>query len=321
VKESRQLSALSRQKSAGLLGRQRLLKASQCILLILVLPIISRAADTGCPVNGSDESKITVNGYTVRTMRSEFFGCVEVSKNGAVVYREADDLRYFIGNDIQGEGKVPSIKPGTNITGGRDPQVLIGSWSGGAHCCFKFRLLELGSKFRKLAELDAADGDYAHFEDLDKDGKYEFVGNDCTFAYWETSFAESPAPKVILRPTTDKEGRVEYRLATDLMQRPAPPPEETRKLVAKIKSNDEWSDGVPSALWSAILDFIYSGHPDLAWQIWNETWPESKPAKGGFLGAFCDRLTQSPYFFELTKTINSAPPDCFSISRGAATEK
>ena len=281
---------------------------------------MSHAANPGCPVNGSDESKVTINGYIIRTMRTEYLGCVEVRKNGAVVYRENEDVRYFIGNDIQGEGKVPKIKPGTNITGGHTPQVILGSWSGGAHCCYKFVLLELGTKFRKLAELDAADGDYSHFEDLDKDGKYEFVTNDRTFAYWETSFAESPAPKIILRAQTDKEGRVEYRLAMDLMETRARSPEELRKRIDKIKSNEEWSDGVPPDLWSAMLDFIYSGHADLAWRTWNEAWPENKAAKGGFLGAFCDRLTRSPYFFDITKTITSAPPDCLSISRGTAAD-
>ena len=65
--------------------------------------------------------------------------------------------------------------------------------------------------------------------------------------------------------------------------------------------------------WSAMLELIYAGHSDLAWKIWEEAWPKNKPAKSGFLGAFCERLTQSPYFYEFYQTLTPTPPDYFSI--------
>ena len=158
----------------------------------------------------------------------------------------------------------------------------------------------------------AEDSGGAHFEDLNHNGKYEFIGNDWTFAYWHASFAESPAPRVILRAKPGEKGTVEYRLAMDLMAKSPPSSEKFQNLVATVKGNENWSRFVPAVLWSEMLDFIYTGNPDLAWKLWDETWPTNRPSKGGFLGAFCERLSDSPYFTELEDNLGQTPPDCFS---------
>lgn len=280
------------------------------LALLAVLPCaVAFAAEDGCPNSGTDEHKVTIQQYTVRTIRGDYEGCVEVWKNGNVVYRKTGDVAYYVGNNIDGNTAGPEIKPGTDITGSGQPQVIIGSWSGGAHSCYTFQVLQLGKEFHRVAALNAQDSDGAHFEDLDHDGKYEFVANDWTFAYWRTSFAESPAPRIILRPKTVGDGNVEYVLARDLMQKPAPTQEQLDHTIAEIKGEPAWNQHVPPALWAAMLELIYTGHPDLAWQVFDRSWPDKKPGKSGFLGAFCERLSSSNYF-DLPDTTR-LPPDCF----------
>lgn len=131
--------------------------------------LASAGGKAGCPTDGSDESKVVVNGYVVRTIRTDILGCLEVRKNGVVVYQESEDAGYYIGKNIEGTHGIPAIKLGTNVMGGQTPQVLIGSWSGGAHCCYSFRILELGKEFRVAAKLKADDSGGAHFEDVHKD--------------------------------------------------------------------------------------------------------------------------------------------------------
>ena len=74
------------------------------------------------------------------------------------------------------------INMGKDITGKGEPNLVINEWSGGAHCCYTFDVFEIGKKFREITTLDAVEGDYAHFEDIRRNGKLVFVASDWTFA-------------------------------------------------------------------------------------------------------------------------------------------
>ena len=270
----------------------------------------AHAGSRACPQKGDDEQTAKFRNYTFRTIRTEDKGCIEVRKDNKVVYSESEEdvSSYVIGNNLWEAAGNSVIKPGTDITGSGRPQLLFASWSGGAHCCFTFRVLELGERPHIIATLDAGDSDGAHFADLKGDGRYEFVANDWTFAYWHASFAASPAPALILSWQDDSRA---FKIDLELMRKPSPSPAAFEELVAKIKKEDDWQGRVPPDLWRAMLDFIYTGHPDLAWKIHDLAWPSSKPGKGGFLGAFCEQLQQSPYFDDLADSLKNHPPDCF----------
>ncbi len=239
-------------------------------------------------------------------------------KAGVLVHGETHAMKYHIGNNINGENlkgfpPIPEIKAGTDITGNGIPNVIVSAWSGGAHCCFSFIVLELGKTFKVAARINAKHSDLAHFEDINHDGKFVFVGNDWTFAYWRTSFMQSPAPRVILRPERYDNGSVAYNLALDLMQKPAPTDKRFESAVQEVRGDDAWrSGGVPPRLWGEMLDFIYAGNPTLAWKLLDQSWPKEKAGKGGFLGAFCDRLESSEYWHgDISNRLKDSPPDCF----------
>jgi hypothetical protein len=269
-----------------------------------------------CPRSGSGEQMAKYEDYVIRTIDTGSYGCLEVRKAGVVVYKQSDALWYGIGNNIGGmnPGRVPAIPVGADITGGGIPEAIVWSWSGGMHCCYTFKILELGKQFAEVAEISADHSERTHFEDLRHDGKYEFVGYDSAFAYWHASFTYSPAPAVVLRP--DEKGALNYylyHLAFDLMKRPPPTAIEFDSLVNKVKEASAWEHGgAPPELWGKMLDLIYTGHPPLTWKLLDQSWPSDKPGKGGFIGAFCDRLRESRYWGDLSPLLSEshAPPDC-----------
>jgi hypothetical protein len=204
-------------------------------------------------------------------------------------FRELKDLGYNISN-------VP-IAMGKDITGRGIPNLVVSEWTGGAHCCFHFYVFEIGSRFRKIAMLDAGHGDVAHFEDIQGDGRLEFVAADWTFAYWHAGFAQSPAPKVIL---AFRKGV--YVLADDLMRKPRPTRNEIEDKIKETQGEESWKEGrPPPALWSYMLDLIYTGNAPVAWQFFESAWLPNVPGKMKFLQDFRSQLTTSPYWKHIKK--------------------
>jgi hypothetical protein len=271
---------------------------------------------------GSNEEKVAFADYVVRAVRSsDDEGCLEVQKANVVVYSERKAMQYRIGNNVNAENLkgyplIPEIKAGTDITGNLIPNLIVSAWTGGAHCCFSFIVLELGKIFKVASRIEAEHSDLAHFEDIKHDGRYVFVGNDWAFAYWHTDFGQSPAPTVILRPEKDSDGDTQYKLALDLMRKPVPTDKQFAAAVQKIRADKAWrSENVPPQLWGQMANFIYSGHPTLAWKLLDQAWPKEKSGKRGFLGAFCDRLENSHYWYGgISDLLKNAPADCFSVN-------
>ncbi|MCA9803606.1 MAG: hypothetical protein KC777_16655 [Cyanobacteria bacterium HKST-UBA02] len=170
-----------------------------------------------------------------------------------------------------GQSKLPA---GTDVTGDGIPDLIIGVWTGGAHCCYNYTILSLGPKFKKLGTIHGLDSEFT-FIDLDGDGACEAVGADFNFRYWNECFAYSPAPVVIL---SLKGGKL--HLAHELMTKNLSVAE-FEKRIAKLKAIHQ-PKGIPadsilvsSGLWAAMLDLIYSGNGDRAWELFNQLWPSN----------------------------------------------
>lgn len=103
----------------------------------------------------------------------------------------------------------------TNVIGGVDlkdldgngiPEVIIKTFSGGAHCCTNLKIYTWNNnKFIKL-ETGLLDGGGGTFQDLDGDGKFEFITYDNSFLYTFSSYAGSFPPSRIY---AFKKGRFE----------------------------------------------------------------------------------------------------------------
>ena len=142
---------------------------------------------------------------------------------------------------------------------------------------------------------------------------------DSNFAYWGSSWAESPRPRIVLR---FKDGR--YRLAGDLMRKPPPEPSDLEKAAAAVRESDRWfisqpahpwyrlpgmrerlwlgswkRVGVPIDLWREMLDLIYTGNDDAALEFLNMAWKPGYPGKRARLNEFRSQLAKSPYWPEI----------------------
>ena len=192
--------------------------------------------------------------------------------------------------EIDGEWG-PGVPLGSDITGDGQPDLVAMEFSGGAHCCFTYYIFALAPEVRQLAVLETGDAG-ARFVDLDASPGLEIESNDMSFAYWMTSFAQSPAPRVVWR----WDGQA-YVAAPALMAAPAPSDAELARQAAGIASADGWggTDWNPD-VWAVMLDLIYSGHMDTAWTFMADAWQPGRTDMEAFHRAFSCQLQASPWW-------------------------
>jgi len=305
---------------------------------VFLICSLSHQVYAECPdLNESEENReITANkvcfreivineNYTLRYHYLDFSHDrstgIEILLKGKRVYYESGEveegrhdgehLDYFIIDPVDNRRIIPSTKekiPVIDVTGEGNPTLVVLKRSRGLHCCSSDVIFSLGKTFRKIVELPAYHSPYGFgFKDIDGDGTYELIGNDWTFAYWNTSFARSPSPHIILHYVNGK-----YELAIKLMKKTPPSQEEIESKLSAIKNRYsvswEHQDGkwaangsVPSELWDYMLDLIYSGNGHIALDFFNKAWPQDKEGKEDFLRAFMAQLNQSEYARSIMK--------------------
>lgn len=255
-----------------------------------------------------DEAKY--GDYVIRTYHwPELEDCLRILKGKKLAY-SLESVGFKIGKSFASGDEIPI---GTDITGAGRPNAIVSEWDGGAHCCFTIHVFELGVAFKEIARIEADDSDTGKFVDPNHDGTYEFDGYEDVFANWRTSFASSPAPRIILKY---RNGR--FRLAYDLMKKSAPSPEEFAVAVKDIRSDDGWTDtarphcdmncGVRVYLWSDMLDLMYTGHADLSWKLFDQSWQATRTDKRAFAKESCGVLRVSHYWSDLKSEIGPCPP-------------
>lgn len=261
---------------------------------------------------------VAVRQFLFKTYANEDEGaCLQVVRNGRVIFRRTEEWAeaFTLGQRGEqpgkGESKIPAIPNGTDITGRGHPDMIVTEWTGGAHCCLVHYVFELEPAFRLLTTIDGEDDDLAHFEDLDHDGHYFYVGADFTFAYWPGSFASSPTHSILLRFVPDGNGGA-FHLALDKMRYSVPSPEQWKAALRDV--DDAVKEGIVDALgttlWTTVLDLIYTGHSDLGWKFVNESNPKAQEGNLPDLESFCSVLKSSPYWPDLAPTLVNVPPAC-----------
>jgi hypothetical protein len=82
------------------------------------------------------------------------------------------------------------------------------------------------------------------------------------------------------------------------MQQPAPTETEIAQHAQKIRGALE-QGALTCDLTRYMLDLIYAGHTDLAWQFFDVAWPPDIAGKTKFLAEFISELAASQYWLEL----------------------
>jgi hypothetical protein len=253
--------------------------------------------------------KAEVRGYVFKSYRDpsdDTPPCVRVYLRGKLVYTLTSDdaLTYTLGQPAEPTYRIPFVANGTDLTGNGHPDMIVTSWSGGAHCCFAHYIFELEPEFQLITKIEDGNGYPAHFEDLDHNGRYFYVTNDI-WPYWPDSFAGSVSHKVILRWDKNK-----VRLDLERMKFRAPSPKQWRAALKDVDAaaNDRSSLGV--TLWDTVLDLIYTGHSELAWKFVKEANPKALTGNNASLEDFCVMLKSSQFWPGLEPTLKDVPDEC-----------
>ncbi len=275
----------------------------RCICAFALLSLAALACDLAASAEEKGEIAVieqTYKDYLVRITGPTDYratlmeSTLEIYKGDEQVFK-MNEWRFYFGHLHADQHPNDLIKIGTDITGNEKPNLVVSSWSGGAHCCHSYYIFELANTFRHLDTIDVLDNGSAHFEDRDGDANLEFVMADYTFAYWNECFAESPAPRVVLRFKDDG-----YHIAEDLMRAPAPSASDIQERAVEIAAHPRWTEGrPPTKLWDIMLKWIYSGNDDAAGALLDQAWPPDLPGKEEFRGAFKEQLAKSQWWPEI----------------------
>ena len=285
------------------------------ILVSIVSMIVAIGSPTRCPA--ADNSTVlphreqTSPPYVVRVYFDQVAkdgsdAYYEILKDNKPVFRQKAAYKgeqFFIGTMDDKDPDATLVKIGKDITGDGQPDVVVSEWSGGANCCLTIHIFEIGSTFRQIGTIAAKYGDtgphFMHMDDKDsKNAGLKLQVGDWTFANWHSDFADSPAPKVILRFSDGA-----YRVSPDLMRSPIPSVSDLDARVAAIRTykNNSKSKSWPGAdisptLWATMLDLIYTGHAGDAWKFLDRAWPPQIAGKDAFARDFRAQLKRSPYW-------------------------
>jgi hypothetical protein len=296
--------------------------AVPAVLILTAIAAFAPQSHAETPVEVTPHQEETVAPYVARIYfdakandgSDSYF---EILKNDKRVYMQKAKTKgekFFIGTMYKDDADAALIKMGMDITGDGQPDLVISEWLGGANCCLTFHIFEIGPTFKKLGTIDAEFGDSGpHFLHPDKDSKSTGLAiqiHDWTFANWNTDFADSPAPKVILRFSDNA-----YRVAPDLMRAAAYSASDLATRAAAVKSyapsakGGEWPHAkVSPDLWGTMLDLIYSGHADDAWKLLDDAWPPKVQGKDAFARDFRAQLAKSRYWPAVEAMNSEKPP-------------
>lgn len=152
---------------------------------------------------------------------------------------------------------------GGDLNGDTYPDVVVETFSGGAHCCFGTQVYSLRPDAAALILKKPESNAGGYFEDLDGDNVHEFITFDDSFAYQYCPYAAGVTVKVIMA----------FDVAQDRYL-PASPrfPEQYTQDIATHEGRalaapgelGEWDSSNMCAVLPLVLDHLYLGQPDIA---------------------------------------------------------
>jgi hypothetical protein len=157
---------------------------------------------------------------------------------------------------------------GSDITGDGRPEVIVETYSGGAHCCFSTLVYSLGERAEKILETPAANCSGV-FRDLDNNAVLEFVTCDDRFAYAYCPFAASPVVTAVLA----YEAGEGYAPAGPRFAELYTEPIAAHTALAQEAQGGalgEWDATTKCAVLPLVLDYLYSGQTEQAWSALEE---------------------------------------------------
>lgn len=238
------------------------------------------------------EQEVKVDVYTFRNYQGPpyDFDIFQIYKGEQLVYQSEISFRYWVEEDDS------LLRVGDDITDDDIANLLVFNLSGGNFFPLSCYIFSLGEQFRLIKILP--DG---HFEDINQDDKLDYITYETGFSYWNAAHAYSPAPKIVYEYCD-----YSYFLAPTLMYQPMPSQKEIDQAISRTKQDmvvcekkgrkgNCWYEEetcLPSSVWSYMLDLMFAGHPNEAYDFLNQVWPEGKAGKSNFIHDFERQLKE-----------------------------
>ncbi len=281
------------------------------MVLVVTAPLAIAGGDEYRDGSHRETREWSVNQYRIEITRFRDVGESTISIT-------ASDNVLFAGKDFYW-----SVHPefndhialGDDITGDGVPNLILESYTGGAHCCFALWLFEAGSQLRLIDTFGG--GDYpVRFRQLDGKPGMEMIQFENAFAYWYVGFTFAPVPQVYFRWHDG-----DYVPAPDLMRQGTPDQNYLRRIAERFRNHEQWQKKwtddripVPTAFLGVLLDLTYSGNLEVANELLAMTWPAELEGRDAFRYEFFCQLQRAD-FWDIVAPLNgleSTPPadDC-----------
>jgi hypothetical protein len=245
-----------------------------CASVVSMLPgaLAQDSPLLACPSSKSGQQTGKYAGYTVRLSRSSKRGercqalitesAKKTSRTKTVAKDWALSINRLSGSDINGDGK---------------PELIVQGYSGGAHCCFTYRIVSLSSGLPLVREIH--DQVPVLFVRRD-DGSTEIHAGDGVFDYFLLPHSDSVIPQIFLRLDGDKFVDVSREHVADYDKQIEKAHNELTgddldKLRKSTYNQNMLIDQLPTVkrVLTIVLNYLYSGRDDRAWQALGGMWP------------------------------------------------
>lgn len=185
-----------------------------------------------------------------------------------------------------------------DLTGDKIEDVVVETYSGGAHCCYTQYILSLGPT---LVFLDTIDHP-GKWTDRDHDGLWEVTAGDLTLDYWKLPHSDSPMPIVVLEASRDG-----FVPAPEMMLTPEPSASDVLAMLKESRDANAWRDYGPqterefmsaslAVLHRQLVDLIYGGHAKLGLELLEIGWPKVVQGHEQYVMDLRETLHKSPYW-------------------------
>jgi len=225
-----------------------------------------------CPTPKGDPQVRKYSGYSVRLAQSSVRGnrcqALLTAPGDKVSKKVATDWALSI-NEISG----------TDVNGDGKPELIVQGYSGGAHCCYTYRIVGLTQGLPLIREIHNQVP--VIFKTRD-DGGVELHTGDGVFDYFLVPHANAVIPQLFLRLEGDKVVDLgpEHLADYDREIEKARSQLNAEELDKLRKSN--YSEGMlfdqlltVQKVMTIVLNYLYSGRQDEAWRSLDQMWPES----------------------------------------------